>query len=177
MADPKMVEAKAAAGMGSPTHVPDETAERRAGERSSAGRSVDGSSGTSASAPDPEVPAKATRRAFTAEYKMRILREADACRRPGDIGALIRREGLYSSHLVAWRRQREVGGLKSMHARKRGRVAKPENPLAEENRRLTRENEHLKKRLGQAEQIIAVQKKVSEAIAMLRAEHESEKSE
>src|SRR3989442_15287451 len=104
MATPNQVEAKAqAAGVGTPSHVPEEAAERRAAERSSAGRSGDGSSGTSA--PDPEVPAKAARRAFTAEYKLRIVREADACRKPGEIGALLRREGLYSSHLVEWRQR------------------------------------------------------------------------
>ena len=176
MATPNQVEAKThATGVGSPSHVPEEAAERRAGERSSAGRSGDASSGTSA--PDPEVPAKATRRAFTAEYKLRIVRQADACKKSGEIGALLRREGLYSSHLVTWRGQREGGALKSMRARKRGRVARLENPLSQENKRLVREVEQLTKRLSQAEQIIAVQKKVSEVIAMLRAGHESEKSE
>lgn len=169
MATPNLVEAKThAAEVGSPSHVPEEAAERRAGERSSAGRSGDGSSGTSA--PNPEVPAKAARRAFTAEYKLRIVREADACRKPGEIGALLRREGLYSSHLVSWRGQREGGALKSMRARKRGRVPRPENPLSHENQRLSREIQTLKGKLAQAEVIIDCQKKLSEALDRLRAE-------
>ncbi len=167
MATPSLVEAKTLAeGVGVHPHVPEEAAERRPGERSEAGRSGDGSSGTSA--PDPEVPAKATRRAFTAEYKLRVLRAADACKKPGEIGALLRREGLYSSHLVSWRRRREGGALKSMRARRRGRVAKPENPLRGENQRLHREVETLKRKLAQAEEIIEVQKKLSEALERLR---------
>jgi len=117
------------------------------------------------------------RRAFTAEYKLRIVAAADACRKPGDIGSLLRREGLYSSHLVMWRRQRDSGALRSMKSRRRGRQPREHDPMAQEVQRLTRENEQLKKRLTQAERIIAVQKKVSEVISILRAEHESEKSE
>ena len=78
---------------------------------------------------DPEVPAKAKRRQFTAEYKLRIVREAAAAKTPGEIGALLRREGLYSSHLADWRRQRERGELAGLSA-KRGRKAEPVNPLA-----------------------------------------------
>jgi transposase-like protein len=74
--------------------------------------------------PDPEVPAKAKRRQFSAEYRMRILREADACKVPGEVGALLRREGLYSSHLVLWRRQREAGALAGTRAKKRGPKAR-----------------------------------------------------
>jgi len=170
MATPNMVEARAhGAGTGTAPHVPEEAAERRAGERSSPGRSGDASSGTSA--PDPEVPAKARRRAFTAEYKLRVLRAADACRKPGEVGALLRREGLYSSHLVMWRRQRDGGALKSMRARKRGRVPKEETPLFQENQRLSRENQTLKRKLAQAEVIIDCQKKLSEALERLRADH------
>ena len=149
-------------------HVPEATSERRAGEQSSQGRSGDVVAGTSA--PDPEVPARASRRRFPAKYKLRMLREADACKKPGDLGALLRREGLYSSHLASWRRQRDDGALKSMRARKRGRVPKPENPLRKENERLGRENEALKRRLAQAEEIIDVQKKLSRVLGMLRDE-------
>src|SRR5271165_4269827 len=76
--------------------------------------------------PDPEVPERATRRRFSAEYKLRILTEVDACSEPGEIGALLRREGLYSSHLVDWRRSRDAGALEGL-GRKRGR--KPKAPL------------------------------------------------
>ena len=76
---------------------------------------------SAATAPDPEVPAKAQRRRFTAAYRLRILKQAaDACKRPGELGALLRREGLYSSHLANWRRQREQGALRDMRGRRRG---------------------------------------------------------
>ena len=110
--------------------------------------------------PDPEVAATAKRRRFTAQYKRSILAQADACREKGAIGALLRREGLYSSHLTTWRRQREQGELKGLAPKKRGR--KPTvNPLAEENQRLQRENARLRGQLQQAETIIDVQKKIS----------------
>ena len=116
--------------------------------------------------PDPEVPAKATRRRFTAEYKRRLLIEADACKQAGELGALLRREGLYSSHLAAWRKQREAGSLKGLTPKKRGRVPKPRDLVAEENGKLRRENERLRRRLQQAETIIGVQKKVSELLGI-----------
>lgn len=155
--------------------VPEAAAERRAGERSSVGRSGGVVSGTSA--PDPEVPAKASRRRFTAKYKLQVLREADACRKPGEIGALLRREGLYSSHLVSWRRQRDGGALKAMSARKRGRVPRPTNPLLQENQRLSKEVESLTRKLSQAEEIIDVQKKLSRVLGMLRGELQGGASE
>ena len=92
-------------------------------------------------APDPEVPAKARRRRFSAQYKKRILDEADGCKDvPGAIGALLRREGLYSSHLTTWRKQRERGELDGLRPKKRGRKAKPINPLAVKVRELEAEN-------------------------------------
>jgi transposase len=106
------------------------------------------------SPPDPEVPEKAKRRRFSAEYKLAILREADRCTEPGQIGALLRRERLYSSHLVDWRRQRDTGALQAL-ARKRGR--KPADPARVEVERLRRENERLAHKLGQAERIIEIQ--------------------
>ena len=108
---------------------------------------------------DPEVPEKAVRRRFTAEYKQSVLREADVCRDAGAIGALLRREGLYSSHLSVWRRQREEGTRRAL-SEKRGRKSTA-SPLAQENARLKAENARLAQRLEQAETIIEVQKKVS----------------
>lgn len=108
-----------------------------------------------------EVVAKAKRRRFTAEYKRKIVREADACTEPGAIGALLRREGLYSSHLVEWRKLRDRGELAGLEPKKRGPKAKAPNPLAkklaEQERKLARlEAENAKLRL-----ICEVQKKVS----------------
>jgi transposase len=115
--------------------------------------------GVSAGAqPDPEVPERAKRRQFSAEYKLRILREADACKGSGEIGALLRREGLYSSHLVLWRRQRETRALTGMRASKRGPKVKEVDPRVKQ---LERENVRLQRRLKQAETIIEIQKKVA----------------
>ncbi len=110
---------------------------------------------------DPEVSEKPIRRKFTAKYKLRILREADGCTAPGQIGALLRREGLYSSALSSWRQQRDKGILGGLAPKKRGRKAKEKNPLAEQVVQLERENRRLNNRLSQAEIIIEVQKKVS----------------
>lgn len=115
-------------------------------------------------APDPEVPVAAVRRRFTAEYKLRILKQADACSGSGDLGKLLRREGLYSSNLATWRRQREEGVLSALRPRKRGRKETDRNPLIEENAKLRRENELLTERLRRAEIIIDVQKKVSQML-------------
>jgi len=113
--------------------------------------------------PDPEVAAKPIRRHHSAEYKLRVLREADTCG-PGGIAAMLRREGLYSSALTTWRQQRELGQLAGLATGKRGRKPEPRSPLAAENERLRRENEHLQKRLKQAEMIIDVQKKLCELL-------------
>jgi transposase-like protein len=110
--------------------------------------------------PDPEVPAKATRRRFTPEYKLRIVEEADACREAGEIGALLRREGLYTSHLSTWREQRRAGALAGLRAKTRGRKAK-QSPLEKQLARVERENARLREELRQAHVIIAVQKKLS----------------
>ncbi len=110
--------------------------------------------------PNPEVVEKAQRRIYTAEYKLRILQETDTCSE-GQIGAILRREGLYSSHLTTWRRQREAGQLAALTDNKRGRKPTPENPLSAEVERLRRENERLNQRLQQAELIIDIQKKAS----------------
>jgi transposase-like protein len=121
-------------------------------------------SGTERKIPSPEVPEKPTRRRFTAEYKLRILAEADACTERGALGELLRREGLYSSHLSTWQRQRDEGVLAGLTPKRRGRKAKPKNVLADEVARLERENERLKTKLRQAELVIDVQKKVSEML-------------
>lgn len=113
-----------------------------------------------AQAPSSEVVERPVRRRFTAEYKRAILKEADLCS-AGETGALLRREGLYSSHLTSWRRQREGGELEALSPKKRGRKAKPVSPLAKENERLKRQVESLGRRLAQAELIIDVQKKIA----------------
>jgi transposase-like protein len=119
--------------------------------------------------PDPEVVPKAKRRNFSAEYKRRILEEANNCTEPGQIGALLRREGLYSSHLSTWRRQRERGALEGLSPKKRGRKRKDE--LEREVAKLQRENEQLQARLEQAEGIIEVQKKLSQLLGLATEEN------
>jgi len=116
--------------------------------------------------PDPEVPEKATRRTFTADYKRQILEEADACTEPGQIGALLRREGLYSSHLAVWRKARQEGVLGALRPKKRGRKRKPETAKDRRIRALERDNQKLRKRLDQAQTIIDFQKKVSELLGI-----------
>ncbi len=105
---------------------------------------------------DPEVAEKPKRRRFSAEYRLRIVREADACKAPGEVGALLRREGLYSSLLSAWRRQRDAGALASLRSKKRG--PKTADPRV---KRLEREVAQLRRQLEQAETIIEIQKKVA----------------
>jgi transposase len=114
--------------------------------------------------PDPEVPEKKPRRKFTAAYKLRVIKEAEACTEPGEIGALLRREGLYSSNLSSWRRQCDQGQFKGLSPKKRGRRLRPRNPLAEKLAQLDRENRQLRKKLKQAETIIEVQKKISDLL-------------
>jgi len=116
--------------------------------------------------PDPEVPEKKPRRKFTAQYKLRILEEADACMETGQIGAFLRREGLYSSNLNTWRRQKEKGLLEALSPKKRGRKEKEKNSLTQRVAQLERENERLRKKLKKAETIIDVQKKISEILGI-----------
>jgi len=116
-----------------------------------------------ATAPDPEVPAKVQRRQFTAEYRLRILKQADACKKPGELGALLRREGLYSSLLTNWRRQREQGALREMRGRRRG----PRPRLVDRRvKQLEAENRRLERKLQRAETIITLQKKVAEILGI-----------
>ena len=119
--------------------------------------------------PNPEVVERAKRRRFTADYKARIAREAEACTRPGEIGALLRREGLYSSHLVAWRRQLRLHGVDGMAAKRRGPAPKAK-PSAREIE-LERANRKLTKQLAKAETIIEFQKKVHELLGIPLKHH------
>jgi len=114
---------------------------------------------------DPEVESKAKRRQFSATYKRRILNEADKGG-SGAIASLLRREGLYSSHLTTWRKQRESGEIVGLEPRKRGKKPAPKDPLAGEVHRLERENRRLQKRLKQAEIIIDVQKKLCDVLGL-----------
>jgi transposase-like protein len=123
--------------------------------------------------PDPEVPAKAQRRKFTAEYKLRIVREAERCKEPGEIGALLRREGLYSSLLTAWRREVEQGTRAALRSKKRGPKARVVDPRVKE---VEQENARLRKRLEHAELIIAVQKKVSALLGIPLESPDDEKT-
>ena len=122
---------------------------------------------------DPEVVPLAQRRRFSAEEKLRILEEADACTEPGELGALLRREGLYSSYLSRWRRARVRGQLDGLSPEKRGRKPLCDAAMARELARLERENERLQARLEQAEAIIEVQKKLSGLLGLGVRENES----
>ena len=110
---------------------------------------------------DTEVVPRARRRSFPSAYKRRILQEVDRCTQSGQIGGLLRREGLYSSHLSKWRQQREQGELGTPN-----RGPSPADPASKDVERLRRENERLRKRLEQAETIIEVQKKLSNLLGL-----------
>ena len=120
--------------------------------------------------PDPEVVAQAKRRQFTAAYKRQIVAQADTCTAPGEIGALLRREGLYSSHLSNWRRQLAAGTLGDQ---RRGR---PAEPLAAENAQLRRENARLRRELEKTQLIVDAQKKLAQVLGLM-SEHEAERNE
>ena len=117
--------------------------------------------GTRAVVPDPEVVAKPTRRQFTAAYRLRILEEADRCTKPGEVGRLLRREGLYSSHLTAWRKARRKGSLQGLSAKKRGARPSERNPLGAKVRELEEKVARLEKELHTAHTILDVQGKVA----------------
>ena len=121
-----------------------------------------------------EVAAKPTRRRYTAEYKHRILREAVACTRPGELGALLRREGLYSSNLTVWRKQRERREIEGLSQKKRGPLPKEKNPLAAKVATLEREDRRLRARSERAEGLVELQKKVSEILG-IELKHNEEK--
>ena len=138
----------------------------RSGSEGVAGRPVEGAvgdgkrttGGLGASVPDPELVEGARRRRFTAEYKLRVLRDADRCSVPGEIGALLRREGLYSSLLSTWRKQRDEGAL---HALEKRRGRKKSHPLQAENEKLRRRAKRAEAELEKARRVIAVQGNVS----------------
>ncbi len=140
--------------------------EEKEGARKATGISSSSAGADPASGTDPEVLEKASRRRFTAKYKLRVMEQADRCTEAGQIGALLRREGLYSSHLTTWRRQRDAGALAGLAPRKRGGKANPENRQAQRMAELERENERLRHKLVQAETIIEVQKKVSSLLGI-----------
>jgi transposase-like protein len=122
------------------------------------------------------VPEKAARRRFSAEFKLQVLREVAACTGSGEIGSVLRRHGLYSSNLVAWRRERDLGALERL-GKKRGRKPQPHNPLSRRVAELERENARLNRRLKQAETIIEVQKKVAEILGIPLKTPDSEGSD
>ena len=137
------------------TLIERETSAGSEGARRAAG---DPAGRAAAGVPDPEVSEQAKRRRFKAEYKLQIVREADACKGDGDVAALLRREGLYSSHLSSWRRQRDEVAKAAMTSRKRGRKAKAEDPRVKE---LERENARLQRRLARVDTMLEIQKKTS----------------
>ena len=136
------------------------------GARRATGISSSRADANCGSGSDPEVLEKPKRRRFTATEKLRILERADACTREGEIGALLRSEGLYSSNLSNWRRQRDSGALAGLAPHKRGPKPDPTNEQTKQMVELKRENERLRERLAQAETIIEVQKKVSSLLGI-----------
>ena len=122
---------------------------------------------------DPEVVPMAERRRFTAEEKVRIVEEAEACSEPGEHGALLRREGIYSSYVSRWRQARDRGQLTALGVQQRGPKPATDAALVREVARLRRENERLQARLDQAETIIEVQKKLSQLLGPSPEENES----
>ena len=130
-------------------------AEERSDEVATAG------AGAAAARRDPEVEAKAKRRQFTAEYRLRIVEEADRCTAPGEVGQLLRREGLYSSHLTTWRKARRNGALRGLASKKRGAKPKARNPLEPKVRQLEAEVARLEGELHKAHTILDVQEKVA----------------
>lgn len=146
--------------------------EAREGERSEPGRAGGASPaagepvGSRDGTPDPEVPAKRKFRRYTAAYKLKVLREVDLCTQPGETGSLLRREGLYSSLLSSWRRQREAGQLDGLAGKKRGHRGASSDKQSAEIKRLLRETQHLARKLRQAELVIDIQKKASELLGI-----------
>jgi len=150
------------------TNAPHPTPGESAGARSAGA----GSPGAGA-LPDPEVAAKPKRRQFTAAYRLGILDEADRCTTPGEIGQLLRREGLYSSHLSNWRKAQREGSLAALAPKKRGAKPRARNPLEPKVQQLEAENARLKAELHKAHTILDVQEKVA---GLLGFSLESEKS-
>ena len=142
---------------------PESQAERS--EAVGVGGSDEATAGPTKNDPNPEVVAKPIRRKFTAKYKMRILEEADQCSAPGDVGRLLRQEGLYSSHLTNWRNARDAVALGALEPKKRGRKPLVSNPATKTIARLEKTNAVLTEKLRQATLIIEIQKKVAALMA------------
>jgi transposase-like protein len=131
-------------------------------------------SGNKTVVPNPEVPEKASRRSYTAEYKRRIIREVESCKEYGQVGALLRREGLYSSNLTAWRRQAERGTLDALSSKKRGPKARKPDPSVRRIIEQEKENQKLRAKLRKAELIIDAQKKIAEIFQFTRDQKDGE---
>jgi transposase len=138
------------------------------GARRATGEALAGKS----SVPDPQVVAKSKRRRFTSKYKLSILEKADQCTGLGEVGALLRREGLYSSHLSTWRKARRDGTLQALAPRKRGPKSNPDAAQAREIATLQKQVNKLQGELSKAHTIIDVQKKLSTILAALPNENE-----
>ena len=136
--------------------------ERAGGASPAGGKTSESRNGTM----DSEVSAKVSFRRYPASYKLKILQEVERCTKPGEIGALLRREGLYSSLLSSWRRQREAGEFDGLADKKRGRDGAAREKLTTENKRLRRENQRLESRLRKAELVLDIQKKTSELLGI-----------
>lgn len=152
-----------ACGIAPPSGVPPALPAGRAGGTPEGG-AIPHASAPLSTVPNPEVPEKAQRRQFFADYKLSILNEADACSEEGQIGALLRREGLYSSHLTTWRRQREEGTLSALSPKQRGRKEKIDTAIKRRLAATEAENQALKKNLKEAQLIIEYQKKTFEIL-------------
>ena len=135
--------------------APSQGVEERSDEAPSEG------AGTALVRPDPEVVAKPLRRRFTAQYRLRILEETDRCTEPGEVGRVLRREGLYSSYLTTWRKARRDGSLRGLDSKKRGAKPKARNPLQPRVHELEAEVARLEKELHKAHTILDVQGKVA----------------
>jgi transposase-like protein len=152
-------------------------AQRSGGERSEPERSGAPKNEADFVSPDPEVPDRPIRRRFSAKYKLNIVQEADRCDKPGQIGALLRREGLYSSQLTAWRKLRDQGALHGLSSKKRGPKPPPSNPHEKEMKQMQKEIARLEKKLAKAEAIIDFQKKVHDLLGIPLRQMEEDESE
>jgi len=151
--------------------------QRSGGERSEPERSGGPKTEADFSPPDPQVSDHPTRRRFSAAYKLEIVREADRCTEYGQLGALLRREGLYHSHLDQWRKLRDQGALDGLTSQKRGPKPKAQSTFALEMKQLQRENARLQKKLAKAEAIIDFQKKVHDLLGIPLRQMEEDDSE
>lgn len=146
-----------------------------AGETEGARRATGVSpAGSPTGVPDPVVEAKPKRRQFTAAYKLGILREVDRAKEAGEVGAILRREGLYSSHLVTWRRERDRAAKAGLAARQRGPKARMQDPRLKQ---LERENARLRKRLQRVEAMLEIQKKASELLGIPLSPQDSDEND